>query len=284
MVAPYKLAAPGVERVLHANQELDREYVAEHDYQRPEIFFRHVTTALKNYSSRAFFPTGIDVCCGTGFLSERLQKENLVGKSYAVDMNPAALAYLCNRIASRPELNILPLNQDVYKMAIDEPGTDLIIGNSFLHHLPDNSLFLKRCFELILPGGVLFLVDEPSTAAERLENPAGFLTRLFRRKKRQERLQDVWLYSESGIRSLLIDAGFENIRVRGFGLFTTLANFFIYNVATRVFRLKKLPRRYFSIMYALNLLESRLFSFLPADRFSGLMVLAQKPDVGPASS
>lgn len=277
IVAPYKLSELGADRVLHANHDLGQGYVIEHDYYRPEALFRHIISELKDYSPRTYYKTSIDVCCGTGYLSERLQTERLAGKSYAIDMNSAALRYLRGRIAARPEMNIIPLRQDVCKISIEEGTADLIIGNSFLHHLPDNSAFLNQCHDLLSDNGILYLVDEPSTSAEWLESPLGFLKRIFRRRDaNQTSLSDVWLYSASGLRDLVERAGFTDIRIKGFGLFTTIANFFIYNFASRILRIQTLPRGYYSVMYQLMLIESRLLFFLPADWFGGLMLFSRK--------
>lgn len=269
---PYVLDSTGQEMVLAANAELNADYVAEHDCQRPNIFFEDLFSWIKEGSKKEI-KVALDVCCGTGFLAKELVKRGVAEFSYAVDINPDAIAALEKTIREKNMDKVKAVRADFTSLTGHEIGkVDLIIGNSFLHHLPDNQEFLIKCRSLLEQGGTVLLVHEPGVYAGFLQNPVSFFLRFFRRK-RGEMLTDIWQYSPERLNELFHKCGFSNVEIRGHGPLSTLVAFFFITFWTRVLR-RGFPFFSSSFIYRLKLWERRYLPFVPLSWSSGFAVKA----------
>ncbi|EXJ17075.1 class I SAM-dependent methyltransferase [Imhoffiella purpurea] len=99
----------------------------------------------------------LDYGCGTGLAALALAAE--VAEVEGWDSSPAMLAELeAKRLAAGVD-NLHIRRVDL----VDEPapasGFDLIHSAMALHHVPDVAAMIERFADLLVPGGMLFLVD-----------------------------------------------------------------------------------------------------------------------------
>lgn len=271
----YQLDQPGTEMVFAANSNLNESYTTEHDWSCPSEYLELIVATLSKYALRTY-AVAVDVCCGTGFLSEYLIDKKVIEKSYAVDLNESSIFRLKQKLEKFPDRKITPLFMNFFDLQIAEHQVDLVIGNSFLHHLPDNRAFFKKSYELLKPGGVLFLTHEPSIWAELWENPLAYFRNLLGLSRKKYRLSDIWLYSEEGLHSMMTEAGFKNIQIQGHGLFTSVITFVFYFLWTRILQRGPLSAQFYEIIYYLRIKERKLLWFLPNNFFVSLMIVAEK--------
>jgi len=271
VVAPFVLDAEGQQMVTRANQSLDSGYVDSHDFPRPAVFFDLVVENL-NRSGRAHFNRAIDVCCGTGFLALELTRRGIIETCLAVDINRAAITILQEKLKATPSSRVEPTHANFLSFSPKEK-VDLIIGNSFLHHFPDNRAFLLKCHELLNQGGVLFLCHEPSLLNDFLENPISYLLTLLGRRK-SVLCTDIWQYSVRSATELLQSTGFTHIEIRGFSLLSSPFNWLVLTIWKRVLR-APVPRWAWGFFFRLTIWEQKLFFFIPKDWFASFMITAR---------
>lgn len=272
VVAPFVLNDEGKRMVAHANKELSHSYVVAHDFPRPSASFDLLFSYLQRGGAK-HFARAIDVCCGTGYLAMELVRRNIVDKCIALDINARAIAQLEEKLSREPNPRIETVHGNFLEVELAEK-VDLIIGNSFLHHFPDNKDFLIKCHSLLKEEGILFLCHEPTLANDFLENPIAFaLAKLGKRSRFA--MTDIWQYSEAGMTKLLKDSGFRKVEIEGYSFLSSLFNWLALTVWGRALR-RPMPPSAWQFFFRIMNIEKRILFWLPKDWFASFIVKAYR--------
>ncbi len=230
VIKPYQLSKEGGDFVIQSNKNLPESYF-EHLQFPVSDFWRNYFEEKINILKPKSKGLALDVCCGTGTLCLNIMPNSGFSRCIAIDNSKYAIQILRNRI--KGDQHIEANNLDITDTSFDEGAIDAVYGNSFLHHIPDNYAFLSEMYRILRKGGVVVLTGEPSIAAEFLESFIQMNVRklfeILRLKKkkinhRDPPVTDIWLYEEKLLREMLVEIGFKDIRIIGFGMLVTLFN------------------------------------------------------------
>lgn len=110
-------------------------------------------------------PTRIQVLdLGAGEGSVTLRFLEIGCRVTAVDSSERQLSYLRSRAAAHSD-RLMVRRGDVFEALRDErragKGFDLIVSNSFLHHIPDYARLATEASERLNPNGILFTFQDP---------------------------------------------------------------------------------------------------------------------------
>jgi ubiquinone/menaquinone biosynthesis C-methylase UbiE len=216
----------------------------------------------------------IDVCCGRGHLGEWLRREYGARVTFA-DLSVAQLTELVQRVnhahgpaadASVADLLRMPYRSDTF---------DLVVGNSFLHHVRDVPAAMAELFRITKPGGRLALLHEPNLNASFWES---FPLSLLKNTSPIAGFTDLWLFHPDDLVRLAVQAGFVTPVVQGTGVASgVLINWYLILLG----KLAPGWARGFVAGYHLrrwlNNLEYRLRGGDSGRRAPSLMITAAKP-------
>ena len=145
--------------------------------------------------------------------------------------------------------------------------------------------FLLHHFALLEHRGVVVFTGEPTLAAGSLETVImmslikGLDFLGLRRMKPyddQAPVTDIWLYEEESLRQMLLDAGFNDIKIQGYGVFVPLLNWPSTIVFRKIFGKSTQPEWYWRLF---GWLDRNLFFWLSANKHSHFVIAARKPDL-----
>ena len=142
-----------------------------------------------------------DLGCGTGFVSlELAKKAQLV---FAVDQSKNML-YELNRSAVSVALkNVYPITGKFENIPLFDASMDHVFTNMALHHVEDPFQAISEMYRILKNEGVIHLSD--------VEAHNGTWA--------HEEMYDVWLgFTHEQIRTWLVKAGFEQIKIESTGL------------------------------------------------------------------
>jgi len=148
-----------IDELAHAGPEhLDPGFVAGFDRKQGYPDPAGDLTALREHGIGAA-STVVDLGAGTGRFS--LAAAAQVARVVAVDVSPAMLATLRDRVARAGVLNIECVQAGFLTYEHTGPPADAVFTRNALHQLPDfwKALALDRIARLLRPGGVLRLHD-----------------------------------------------------------------------------------------------------------------------------
>lgn len=284
VVGPYELDAEGCHIVVAANEALPDEYFAHLDFPVSDFWNRYFRSKIEIVPP-AQFNDILDVCCGTGTLCLNVMQKNMFVKCMAIDNSAHAIKRLSERIERENIRNVTALYDDVTRPAFQAESFDVIAGNSFLHHLPDNPGFLREMYRLLRPGGTICFTGEPTVASNVLENVLmGSAVRVAeligvkrRRQKEARRLTDIWVYEKDKLTRLLQACGFTQVTITPFGLTVPLFNSLTAYLRTIASRPSLQPDLYWK---ALGAVDQYAFFWLPADWHSHFVISGRKPNGG----
>lgn len=104
----------------------------------------------------------LDIGAGEGSVTLRYLENGF--RVTAVDSSERQLSYLQSRAAAH-STRLAVRQGDVFEVLRDErrmgEAFDLIVSNSFLHHIPEYSQLVMEASELLNPGGILFTFQDP---------------------------------------------------------------------------------------------------------------------------
>jgi 2-polyprenyl-3-methyl-5-hydroxy-6-metoxy-1,4-benzoquinol methylase len=106
----------------------------------------------------------LDVGCGTGWMSERLQR---FGQVAATDLSDDVLAAVRTRLPS-----IRFVAGDFMSLEFPPASADLIVTLEVLSHIADQPAFLAKLASVLRPGGSLMLATQNRPVLERCEDVA----------------------------------------------------------------------------------------------------------------
>src|SRR5260370_10465423 len=164
----------------------------------------------------------LDACCGFGYLG-RFIADVYGGEIVFCDLSQQQLVTLRERLPR--SLSGSAVAADVTRMPY-RPGTfDAIVGNSFLHHLPDVPAALAEFRRVLKPAGVLILLHEPSLSANFWES---FPLSLIKDTSPLTGFTDLWMFGVSDLARLVSNAGFVRSQIAGTGgLSAIVLNWFL---------------------------------------------------------
>jgi predicted methyltransferase len=104
--------------------------------------------------------TACDIGAGPGYFTLRLAKAvGPQGRVYAVDVDPAILASLRDRLEPTGLTNVTPVLAAVRDPWLPKAACDLILIVDTYHHFYDGPAYLRRLTEALRPGGRIANID-----------------------------------------------------------------------------------------------------------------------------
>ena len=104
----------------------------------------------------------LDLGAGEGSVTLRFLE--MGSRVTAVDSSERQLSYLRSRATAYAD-NLVVHHGDVFEVLRHERHTgktfDLIVSNSFLHHIPDYQVLVREASGLLEPNGILFTFQDP---------------------------------------------------------------------------------------------------------------------------
>jgi len=149
--------------VAYYDEEATRKYVdgaphIKHESLR-KLYGQLVVEVLDNAKSHAEMPRVLDLGAGEGGVT--LPFLELGARVVAVDMSEAQLGTLktrCKNFAERLEVRCQDAND---ALEHNEEKFDIIVVNSFLHHVPDYLALIKKAVPHLNPHGQFFSFQDP---------------------------------------------------------------------------------------------------------------------------
>lgn len=284
LCGPYMLDNHGFSLVIEHNRNLDKQYTRKHDHTLSDFWFNTLKNKIELVPPTTY-ERALDVCAGTGLVCLNCMKHDLFRQFYAIDICKSSIDRLVEKTTNEGITGVIPAVDDVFNTNFEENFFDLVIGNSFLHHLPDNKRFLLEAYRILKPGGVLCLTHEPTISAKKLEE---FLNRkilnikrLFFRKNLSATgsailLTDIWQYSYEQMFDLLDNSGYTDIKILGQGRIATIIGSFIERNWVRL--TDSMPPQFIlNIREFFRHVDRKLFKKSHPDTFSSFTIAARKP-------
>lgn len=159
----------------------------------------------------------LDVCAGRGHLGELVITKYRARVTFA-DLSLSQLSELVHRLRGN-SIRVTACVADLSCLPYPDGAFDAVIGNSFLHHLPDVPGAIREMNRVLRPGGQVALLHEPNVNANFWES---FPISLFKNTDPVEGFADLWMFSPDDLRRLLAHGGFANVEVRATGLLSTV--------------------------------------------------------------
>jgi ubiquinone/menaquinone biosynthesis C-methylase UbiE len=273
IVDNYQLNPIGEEIVYKANENLKTDYVEHIDFPINDYWHNYFMERLM-IVGRFKKEKALDVCAGSGTLCLNIQSKDIFKELIAIDINQFSIDRLSEK-ASEKRINVKPFCSNIDKTIFENETFDVIMGNSFLHHLPNNLVFLKEMYRILKKGGSLILTGEPSISADFLES---FLVKkirkyiLFQKSNIENDPSDLWVYSEDDIKILFNQAGFKNVKIYAWGITGTFFSS-IFNKIFGKYSRGKGHKFYWSFF---NFIDKLLFFAFKKDRFAYFSIGAIK--------
>jgi ubiquinone/menaquinone biosynthesis C-methylase UbiE len=252
-----------------------------------------------------FYPAALEVGAGTGYFSLNLLRAGVIGSATATDISAGMLRQL-DATAKRLGLEVRTEAADAERLPFPDSSFDLVIGHAVLHHLPDVEAALAEFHRVLVPGGTIAFMGEPSRHGDRLAalpKRVGLLARpVWRRalgvpdarngrvptggvaEPDDETLEpwvDVHVFSPEQLNALARRAGFTEVRVSGEELLANAYGWLLRSLQADSDP-QNVPRAWhvfaFGSYLALQWLDGRLLEpRMPASLFYNLLLAARKP-------
>ncbi len=282
VVRPYVLNEVGSDQVFNSNEGLDDNYFDHLEFPISRFWFKYFADKIAVLPPEKY-GRALDICCGTGTVCLNIMSEHLFEECQAIDIAQPAIAVLNKRIAQEKIANLSAFCSNIMKTKFDDDSFDCIIGNSFLHHLPDNESFLKETFRILKDGGTICFTSEPTRTGAFLEDFfVGNLMRVlrfFRLKaklvKTQPNLSDIWLYEKDSLTLMLNEVGFQTVKIKGFGFLTALFNGPFTIIFQKISGKSMQPDWWWKLFTSV---DKYLFFWLPENSYSHFTICARKPE------
>jgi len=135
----------------------DRSAASWDDDARRLATAKAVAEAIKKYVLLKPDMVALDFGCGTGLVTLHIQP--FVKRISAVDMSPAMLSVLRDKIDKANIENVEPVWAEREDKPFPDPAYDLIFSSMTLHHVKDYKAMLKKMYTALSPGGWVAIAD-----------------------------------------------------------------------------------------------------------------------------
>jgi len=144
----------------------------------------------------------LDLCTGTGYLTEKLDAENIVG----IDLSRGMLEI--NKKKNKGRKNLLLIRGTIFYLPFKSNSFDAVYWSAATHEFMNIKPVLKEAFRILREGGSLIIFDifNPSFI------PAKFYVNVI--VKYGAELGKMWVYTEKEWEELLKEAGFKKIDIK----------------------------------------------------------------------
>jgi SAM-dependent methyltransferase len=214
----------------------------------------------------------LDACCGRGFLGEYLLR--LGAAVTFTDLSEAQLASLAARVP-RGDTRASFTRADLLRLPFADRTFDKVVGNSFLHHLPDVPAALEEMRRILKPGGSLILLHEPSIRANWWET---FPLSLVKDTTYNSGFTDLWQFDPNDLADVLQNVGFDSVKIKGSGvLAAVLCNWFLILASKMGITHRLVIGPALRLRAPLARLELRMIPSSSAGRFPSLLIFAVNP-------
>jgi len=209
---------------------------------------------------RIRIPSGaaiLDCACGVGRLGGAILQRGAPRSVTFCDLSLNQLRRVSRQAGTSAHL------ADICRLPYPEASFDLVIGNSFLHHLTDVPAALREMHRVCKPGGVVAVLHEPNLYAPFWEAfPVSLYKNMYRHRD-ETNFTDLWCFAPGDLRALLGEAGFAAVHVASRGVLSAL----LVNAYLLVLRKLRLGSKALHVpAYALRVLLDRLESALTLGR------------------
>jgi len=161
----------------------------------------------------------LDMCCGRGDLGIFLQEYFGAQVTFS-DLSWLQLQSLDSRLVSNDTFSPSICAADVLKLPFQPASFNLVIGNSFLHHLPDVPSALAELRRVQAPDGATVLLHEPSLSANYWQSfPLSLVkdTTLV-----SGPATDLWMFTPDDLCRLFLQVGYKHVNVMGTGVLSSV--------------------------------------------------------------
>ena len=217
-------------------------------------------------------PRILDVCCGQGFLGEYFQEKLGAIVTFA-DLSSQQLSLLKTRLNAADRSSQV-FQADLLDLPFSDESFDLVVGNSFLHHLPDVPGALQEIRRVLKSSGNLIFFHEPSITADWWETfPLSFA----KDTTYNSGFTDLWQFRTEDLVRLLNRTGLGNIGVIGSGILgAVLCNWYLIIMNKLRIRSKYVIKPALMLRIQLMRLELRYAHRFRLDRYPSLLITATK--------
>lgn len=276
----YVLSEKGMAVVYEANRNLSEAYFEHLEFPVSRFWFKYFSDKI-NLLPPEKHGAVLDVCAGSGTVCLNIMSRKLFETCCAVDISEVAVRRLEERIRSLGTVGVQTVHDNIMHTRFEDNSFDCVVGNSFLHHLPDNVGFLREMHRILRPGGTICLTGEPTLAAPRLEgiilDCVVSFVRQFRPKPQKHKnvvVTDIWLYERTSLAAMLKEVGYDSVKITPFGFLVPLFN----GPSSLMF--KKMTGRSMQPDWwwqGLGEMDRWLFSRLLRNSLSHFVIAARKP-------
>jgi SAM-dependent methyltransferase len=109
----------------------------------------------------------LEVGAGTGYFTLNLLREGTIESATATDISAGMLRRLAST-ARDLDLEVETVRTDAEDLPFENERFDLVLGHAVLHHLPSPERALAEFRRVLVPGGTLAFMGEPSRGGDRL--------------------------------------------------------------------------------------------------------------------
>lgn len=203
------------------------------EYRTQDFYTKEIWLKLKSLGIKPEDLYGkniLDLCSGSGFLSYHILKRAKPASITLAEISPEETKN-SKKLLNRIEGTLLNyINEDVLNIKNANNKYDIVIGNSFLHHLYDIPKSSSKFLKYLKPGGFFIILHEPTPPAVLLEsaNLKDYFSLLAKKNKNAiidkyryggpgfvERPfgGDVWYFESHEIIDLFMKSGYKDVKV-----------------------------------------------------------------------
>jgi ubiquinone/menaquinone biosynthesis C-methylase UbiE len=271
---------------VHLKKDLD--YSANHSFRDGDYwsttwfadYWRRLFWAKMRHVGLAAAPDGpvLDCCCGQGFLGQLFEVAFHIQPIYC-DLSVLQLRDLVLRRQIARSSTPITCAADVLYLPYAPESFACIVGNSFLHHVPDVPAVLGELHRVLRPRGTVIFFHEPTTTASFWES---FPLSVFKDTSPTDitgSFADLWLFEPDDLARLMRNAGFENVHILTSGILSALCLNWYLTLALR-FNWRSRVGVYpaYVMRVWLTALDLRLQRVCKSSGSPSVMVLATKPE------
>ena len=199
-----------------------------HDFYTKEIWLKLKSLGIKPEDING--KNILDLCSGSGFLSYHILKKAKPSSITLAEISPEETKNSKKLLKGVKDTLLNYINEDVLNIKNANNKYDIVIGNSFLHHLYNIPKASGKFFKYLKPGGFFIILHEPTPPAFLLEsaNLKGYFNLLTKKNKNiiidKYRYNgpdfverpfggDVWYFDSHEIVDVFMKSGYKDVKV-----------------------------------------------------------------------